>query len=165
MYSHRFFGCHELARTASGTGREGKVRVPIRHLTACVVVTSVVVLAAAPVLNEPLTGRQVFPVNNWWNEDITTAPVDTRSAQLIDWISGRTATNPSAVRRLHPDFGPPPYGFPYVVVSGDQARVPLTFVAYGDESDAGAPGLPGYPIPEEAKTKIRSSSPILCYAC
>jgi hypothetical protein len=57
------------------------------------------------------------------------------------------------VRRLHPDFGPPPYGIPYVVVSGDQPRVTLTFVLYGNESDRGAPGLPGYPIPEEAKTR------------
>ena len=128
-------------------GREGRFRVRIRHLTACTIVASVVVLTAAPVLNEPLTGRQVFPLNNWWNEDITTAPIDARSAQLIDWISGRTATNPAAVRRLHPDFGPPPYGFPYVVVSGDQPRVPLTFVAYGNESDAGAPGLPGLSDP------------------
>ena len=73
-----------------------------------------------------------------------------RSAALIDFISGRTPTNTTAVRRLHPDFGPPPYGFPYVVVIGDQPRVPLAFVAYGSESDAGAPGLPGYPIPDEA---------------
>jgi hypothetical protein len=29
----------------------------------------------------------------------------------------------------------------------------LTFVAYGDESDNGAAGLPGYPIPDEAKTQ------------
>jgi hypothetical protein len=39
-----------------------------------------------------------------------------------------------------------------VVVAGDQARVPLAFVDYGAESDAGAPGLPGYPIPDEART-------------
>ena len=58
----------------------------------------------------------------------------------------------TAVRRLHPDFGPPPYGIPYVVVSGDQPRVPVTFVEYGDESDDGRPGLPGYPIPIEAQT-------------
>ena len=31
--------------------------------------------------------------------------------------------------------------------------MPLAFVAYGDESDAGAPGLPGYPIPDEARTQ------------
>ena len=116
---------------------------------------SVVVLQAAapPVLNESLVGRQVFPTSNWWNTDVTSAPVDARSAALIDFISGRTATNRTPVRRLHPDFGPPPYGFPYVVVAGDQARVPVTFVAYGSESDAGAPGLPGYPIPNEARTQ------------
>jgi len=117
--------------------------VPIRALAVVVALT----------LIEPLAGRQVFPGSNWWNADISTAPVDARSAQFIDFISGRTPANPAAVRRLHPDFGPPPYGIPYVVVSGDQARVPLTFVAYGGESDSGAPGLPGYPIPAEARTQ------------
>jgi hypothetical protein len=120
-----------------------------------VCLTAVVVVAAAvpPVLNEPLVGRQVFPVSNWWNTDISQAPVDARSASLIGWISGRTGTNTTAVRRLHPDFGPPPYGFPYIVVAGDQARVPVTFVAYPGESDSGVPGLPGYPVPDEARTQ------------
>jgi hypothetical protein len=117
------------------------------------VAIAVAVLNAAPVLNDPLAGRQVFPATNWWNLDITRAPVDTRSPQLIAWISGRTTPGSTAVRRLHPDFGPPPYGIPYVVVSGDQPRVSLTFVDYGDESDAGSPGLPGYPIPAEAKSQ------------
>ena len=107
--------------------------------------------AAPPVLLEPLAGRQVFPASNWWNQDISAAPVDTRSAALIDWISGRSAAAPTAVRRLHPDFGPPPYGIPYVVVAGDQPRVPVTF-GYAGESDTGISGLPGYPMPEEAKT-------------
>jgi len=107
--------------------------------------------AAPPVLLESLAGRQVFPVNNWWNQDISSAPVDARSALLIDFISGRSATNPTAVRRLHPDFGPPPYGIPYVVVAGDQPRVSVTF-EYADESDPGIPGLPGYPVPDEART-------------
>jgi len=122
-------------------------------LSGLLVTASIVVLSAAAVLNEPLTNRQVFPTTNWWNLDTSHAPVDSRSAQLIGWISGRTASNPSAVRRLHPDFGPPPYGFPYVVVGSDQPRVPLTFVSYGSESDSGAPGLPGYPIPDEARTQ------------
>jgi len=103
-------------------------------------------------LNGSLAGQQVFPVSNWWNQDISAAPVAAQSTQIIDWISGRNTTS-SAVRRLHPDFGPPPYGIPYVVVSSDQPRVPLTVVAHGDESDSGAPGLPGYPIPEEARTQ------------
>jgi hypothetical protein len=110
--------------------------------------------AAPPQVNGPLDDRQVFPVSNWWNLDISAAPVDPRSAQLIDWISGRTPTNTTAVRRLHPDFGPHPYGIPYVVVAGDQPRVVPAFVEYGDESDAGAPGLPGYPIPDEARSEI-----------
>jgi hypothetical protein len=113
----------------------------------------VIVVVLALSLTESLTGRQAFPVSNWWNADISTAPVDPRSAALIDFISGRSAANPTALRRLHPDFGPPPYGFPYVVVPGDQPRVALWFGAYGGESDAGAPGLPGYPIPDEARTQ------------
>jgi hypothetical protein len=112
---------------------------------------AVVQAAAPPVLLEPLTGRQVFPAANWWNRDISAAPVDARSSQLIDFISNRSSSNPTAVRRLHPDFGPPPYGIPYVVVAGDQARVPVTF-DYADESDTGIAGLPGYPIPVEART-------------
>lgn len=126
-------------------------------VTVCLTcaLTAVVATAVplAPVLNDPLTGRQVFPATNWWNLDISRAPVDSRSAQLIAWISGRTTAGSTAVRRLHPDFGPPPYGIPYVVVSGDQPRVPLTFVEYGSESDAGSPGLPGYPIPPEAQSQ------------
>ncbi len=133
-----------------------KQTVPIRSLARAallpVVAVAVLHAAAPPVRNEPLAGRQVFPRSNWWNQDVSAAPVDPQSAAIIDWISGRS-TNPSAVRRLHPDFGPPPYGIPYVVVSGDQPRVPLAFVDYADESDAGAPGLPGYPIPDEARTQ------------
>lgn len=129
-----------------------QLRTPL--MFACLATVAVVVVAAAPpVLTEPLVGRQVFPVGNWWNTDISQAPVDPRSTSLIGWISGRVGGNTTAVRRLHPDFGPPPYGFPYVVVAGDQARVPVTFVAYGGESDPGVPGLPGYPIPDEARTQ------------
>jgi hypothetical protein len=122
------------------------------HALMSLLAAAIVYAAAPPVLNEPLAGRAVFPSNNWWRTDISTAPVDSRSAALIAWISGRTGSNTTAVRRLHPDFGPPPYGFPYVVVDGAQLRVPVTF-DYADESDTGIPGLPGYPIPEEAKTQ------------
>ena len=60
-----------------------------------VVVLATLDAAAPPVLLEPLAGRQVFPVTNWWNQDISTAPVDSRSPQLIDWISGRSPGNRS----------------------------------------------------------------------
>src|SRR5262249_56036535 len=40
------------------------------------------------------------------------------------------------------------------VVGGDQPLVQPVWTAYGDESDAGAPGRPpGYPIPVEARTQ------------
>ena len=122
-------------------------------LAAIAIVGSTIVLSAAVVLLEALAGRQVFPVNNWWNLDISSAPVEPRSAQLIAWISGRTGGNTTATRRLHPDFGPPPYGIPYVVVDGTQPRVTVTFVSYGNESDSGVSGLPGYPIPDVAASQ------------
>ncbi len=37
-------------------------------------------------------------------------------------------------------------------VGGTEPRVPVTFVAYGSESDSGFRGEAGYPIPEAAKT-------------
>jgi hypothetical protein len=97
------------------------------------------------VLNENFAGRQIFPADNWWNLDVSGAPVDPNSSALIAWIG--------LTRRLHPDFGPPPYGIPYVGVSGAQPLLPIEFVLYGDQSDPGAPGRPpGYPVPLEART-------------
>lgn len=105
------------------------------------------------VLLEDFSARQIFPATNWWNLDISAAPVDPRSQSIIDWISGRTAQNPNARRTLHPDFGPPPYGIPYVSVGSSQPLTQIAFVLYGGESDAGAPGRPaGYPVPNEART-------------
>jgi hypothetical protein len=130
-----------------------------RRLSFALILIGLAVASARPraqsgvVLNEPLTGRQVFPVTNWWNQDISAAPVAAESQALIDWISGKTPSNPTARRQLHPDFGPPPYGIPYVVVSGSQPLVPVAFMAYGSQSDPGAPGEPGYPIPVEARTQ------------
>jgi hypothetical protein len=98
-------------------------------------------------LNDDFGGRQLFPSDNWWNQDISSAPVDSRSSAFIDFI-GRS-------RAMHPDFGPSPYGIPYVGVGSGQARVPVTFVAYGSESDRGFGGEVGYPIPEDAKTDGR----------
>jgi hypothetical protein len=110
--------------------------------------------AGEVLLLEDFSGRQIFPPDNWWNLDISTAPVDPQSQAFIDWISGRDAQHPNARRALHPDFGPPPYGIPYVGVAGDQPLQEVTFTDYPDESDPGAPGgPPGYPIPDEARTQ------------
>ncbi|HSN88019.1 MAG TPA: hypothetical protein VL025_14775 [Thermoanaerobaculia bacterium] len=94
----------------------------------------------------------LFPADNWWNVDVSQAPVDGNSSAYIDFI-GRD-------QGLHPDFGgdadefPETYGMIYITVPGSQPLVPVTFVEYPEESDAGAPGRPaGYPIPEAAKTQ------------
>ena len=89
----------------------------------------------------------LFPPDNWWNTDISSAPVDPKSASFIAFIG--------ASRGMHPDFGgdsgdssAPIYGIPYVVVDGAQPKVNVTFVESDDESDHG-----GYPVPDEAKTQ------------
>jgi hypothetical protein len=86
------------------------------------------------------TRAQVFPPDNPWNTDISTNAVHPRSEVFINSI-GRD-------KNLHPDFGPlwqgRPNGIPYVVVRGDQPKVPITF-SYGGESDPGP-----YPVPDDA---------------
>jgi hypothetical protein len=94
-------------------------------------------------LTDDFGGRALFPSDNWWNQDISNAPIDPQSDAYIDYI-GRTRTS-------HPDFGPPPYGIPYVAVGGSEQRRPVTFVDYGSESDAGFRGETGYPIPDAAR--------------
>ena len=97
----------------------------------------------------------LFPSNNWWNLDVSSAPVDPASAAYISFIG--------ATRRMHPDFGGDVstgsvqnYGFPYVVVDGSLTKRTVQF-QYADESDGvnhitGA-SLPFYPIPDEAITQ------------
>lgn len=88
-----------------------------------------------------LNGKRLFPADNAWNQDVSAEPVDPNSANLIASMGLGTS--------LHPDFGTvwngAPNGIPYVVVSGAQGRVPITFTAYGDESDPGP-----YPVPADA---------------
>lgn len=96
-------------------------------------------------LNDDFGGRPLFPSDNWWNQDISNAPVDPQSDAYIDYI-GRTRTS-------HPDFGPPPYGIPYISVGGSEPRRPVTFIDYGSESDTGFRGDVGYPIPDAARTQ------------
>jgi hypothetical protein len=96
-------------------------------------------------LADDFAGRRLLPADNWWNQDISAAPLDPQSDAFIDFI-GRS-------RQAHPDFGPPPYGIPYIGVGAAQPRVPVAFVSYPSESDAGFAGEPGYPIPDAAKTQ------------
>jgi hypothetical protein len=78
-----------------------------------------------------------------WNQDVTKAPRDPRSAAYISYI------NSQGGNFLHPDFGSPrPYGFPFAVVGPGQRQLPVHFTAYGDESDPGP-----YPVPGAARVE------------
>jgi hypothetical protein len=96
-----------------------------------------------------LNGFIPFPADNAWNQDISTAPVDPNSANIISFIGSTTP--------LHPDFGAGLYasqtiGIPYVVVSGSPF-VNVKYTQSGSESDPGPMPVPktapieGYPNP------------------
>ena len=83
-----------------------------------------------------------------WNSDVSTMPVDARSAAYVSSIG--------LDEPLHPDFGTvwdgAPNGIPYVVVRGTQPKIPATFY-YPDESDPGP-----YAVPPDAPIEGGSAS-------
>jgi hypothetical protein len=97
----------------------------------------------------------LFPANNWWNTDVSHAPLDASSATFIGFIG--------TTRRVHPDWGGDNdpvagtiYGFPYIIVDGAQTKITVMFGASPDESDGvnhvTNTSFPFYPIPPEAIT-------------
>ena len=90
--------------------------------------------------NASLGGKRLLPDDSPWNQDISKEPLDPNSDNLIKSIGLK--------KSLHPDFGTvyqgAPNSIPYVVVSGKQKKVPVSF-RYADESDPGP-----YPIPPDA---------------
>lgn len=50
-------------------------------MTLLTAAASVAILHATPTLYDPL-GARLFPPTNWWNLDITSAPVDPESSQI-----------------------------------------------------------------------------------
>jgi len=104
-----------------------------------------------------LNGFVPFQASSLWNTDISSAPLASNSANIINYI-GSTVT-------LHPDFGSGLYegssiGIPYEIVSGSQAKVNITLGAYGDESDPGPMPVPsnalieGYPAPGDGDRHV-----------
>ena len=83
---------------------------------------------------------RVFPADNPWNRDVARDPVDPLSTAILRRVG--------LDKPLHPDFGTvyqgQPNGIPYVVVAGNQPRVPVRF-QYAGESDRGP-----YPVPLDA---------------
>jgi hypothetical protein len=87
-----------------------------------------------------LRSVRIFPADNPWNQDISAKAIDPRSQAILTRIG--------MDKPLHPDFGTvyhgAPNGIPYVVISGPQPPLPVTF-KYQSESDRGP-----YPIPPDA---------------
>jgi hypothetical protein len=89
-----------------------------------------------------LGGCPMFPADNPWNTDVSQVPVDPNSANYMAHMNAGTTF-------LHPDFGHnPTYGFPITIAPPSQPFVPITFTAYGSQSDPGP-----YPIPPTAKVE------------
>lgn len=95
----------------------------------------------------------LFPPNNWWNIDVSQAPLDADSAAFISFIG--------PTRTLHPDFGGDAgdgtiYGIPFIQVEAGQAKRAVDFY-YPDQSDGvdheTGVAFPFYPIPDEAITQ------------
>jgi hypothetical protein len=88
--------------------------------------------------NGSLGSCTVFPADNPWNQDVSSLPVATNSANYLTAIADLGGN-----QKLHADFGGNgEYGIPYITVPGTQPGVPVDFTDYGDESDPGP-----YPIP------------------
>lgn len=96
-----------------------------------------------------VAGCPIFPADNPWNQDISKLPVHPNSQTYINSIG--------ATRGLHPDFGSnPDYGIPYNIVEASQPLIPITFTAYGDESDPGP-----YPVPSNARREAGSDRHVI----
>jgi hypothetical protein len=93
-----------------------------------------------------LMGQQLFPSDNPWNQNVSSAPLAANSAAIISHIGGTI--------HLHPDWGAdsaangnsPLYGIPFNVVHGNgMSKVNVIIDNYPGESD-----IVGVPIPANA---------------
>ncbi len=123
---------------------------------AAVAALGVLLAAAASTPGGAIPGPlPIFPRDNWWNLDVSAAPVDPASASYIAFVG--------STRTMHPDFGgdvspgsAQVYGFPYAVVDSTVIKRAVQF-RYSEESDgvdhATNLSVPFYPIPDEAITQ------------
>ena len=98
----------------------------------------------------------LLPPTNWWNTEISAAPLDPGSTAFIAHV------NQGGVKHLHPDLGGTLddgvgiYGMPFIVVDGSQAKKTVNFQYYDESDGVNHPGnnpYPFYPIPDAAITQ------------
>jgi hypothetical protein len=122
---------------------------------AAIAAASGIVAGASSTLGGPIPGPlSIFPRDNWWNLDVSSAPIDPASSSYIAFIDN------GSPRALHADFGGDVtpggvdiYGFPYALVDSTVPKRSVHFL-YSDESDGVDHttnlSYPFYPIPDEA---------------
>lgn len=115
----------------------------MRSVARRLAIAAVVTMAVAACGFTPIPGAEnctITPPDSFWRAYVRNLPVHERSDAYI--------SNIGATKSLKADFGSGlwdggPIGIPYVVVPGDQPKVPISFT-YDDESDPGP-----YPIPPD----------------
>jgi hypothetical protein len=90
------------------------------------------VMFDTPEADAILAALQVFPPDNWWNQDISGLPVHPDSAKMIASIG------PDKALQYNLDMN-------FVIVPPDQKRVPVKILDYPDESDPGP-----FPVPDNS---------------
>jgi hypothetical protein len=113
-------------------------------LRQAVVVAALIASAAALYGNPPVVGGpipvQIFPPGNWWNLDISAAPVDPNSANFLTEIG--------TAKRVRGDFDPSAgAGYPYIIVDSTEQKKIVTF---GSPDQSDGVGAAFYPIPDAA---------------
>ena len=96
----------------------------------------------------------LFPSNNWWNTDVSAAPLDANSANFITFIVPTTGLRPDFGGN-DPDIPGNVFGFPFIVVDGAQAKKTVTFTTFGESDGVNHvtnQSFPFYPVPDEAIT-------------
>jgi hypothetical protein len=94
----------------------------------------------------------VFPSDDHWNRDVSSAAVDRTWTDRVHELVGDV--------NIHPDYGVDGstlYGIPINVVPATQPAVPIFFDWYEDESDPGP-----YPFPSPSQIAIEGQSPMEC---
>jgi hypothetical protein len=139
--------------TLAGCGYSNN-RVQMRRFVSLLLLLAAPALFAATRSADLQVSLPLFPPNNWWNTDISSAPVDPNSAAFISFIG----TN----RGMHPDFGGDAgggdvYGFPVIRVEGTQPKKTVDFIWWPEQSDGvdhtTETPYPFYPVPPEAITQ------------
>jgi hypothetical protein len=94
----------------------------------------------------------VFPSDDHWNRDVSSAAVDRQWTDRVHALVGNM--------NIHPDYGVDGstlYGIPINVVPANQPAVPIFFDWYEDESDPGP-----YPFPGPSQIAIEGQNPMEC---